>query len=200
MDHFIEMLGMNEFLHLSARKLSLGQRMRADLAAALLHNPQTVYLDEPTIGLDVAVKQKIREFIKTMNREHGTTIYATTHDLGDIENLCKRLIIIDHGRIIYNGSIEAVKDRFARERTIHFEMSASASDLHSTLQFKPGMELINVSEKEFSIRFDRFHTTASEVVTHILSLGEIEDFRIDEPDIEHIIKRVYEGQLDLSEA
>ena len=91
-------------------------------------------MDEPTIGLDVAVKQKIREFIKTMNREHGTTIMLTTHDLGDIENLCKRLIIIDHGRIIYNGSIEAVKDRFARERTIHFEMSASVSDLHSTLQ------------------------------------------------------------------
>ena len=100
--------------------------MRADLAAALLHNPQTVYLDEPTIGLDVAVKQKIREFIKTMNREHGTTIMLTTHDLGDLQNLCKRLIIIDHGRIIYNGSIEAVEDRFARERTIHFEMSASA--------------------------------------------------------------------------
>jgi ABC-2 type transport system ATP-binding protein len=199
MRDFTDMLQLDEFIHLSARKLSLGQRMRADLAAALLHNPKMVYLDEPTIGLDVSVKQRIREFIKTLNRELGTTILLTTHDLGDIENLCNRLIIIDHGRIIYDGTLSAVKDKYARERTIHFQMQEPLAEPSSWFYNLPGVELHSSSGREISLRFDRFQITASEVVTQAMKYGEIVDFRIDEPDIEHVIKRVYEGSLNLND-
>jgi ABC-2 type transport system ATP-binding protein len=198
LDRFIDLLGMEEFIHLSARKLSLGQRMRADLAAALLHNPAIVYLDEPTIGLDVAVKRKIRDFIKTINREQGTTIMLTTHDLGDIEDICSRLVIIDRGRIIYDGTLEAVKDRFARERVIHFQvLRPNASRLAKELAELPGVAMQNQAESELSVRFDRFKITASHVVAAVMLCCEVVDFRIDEPGIEHIIQRVYEGQLDL---
>lgn len=200
MSDFTELLQLNEIIHLSARKLSLGQRMRADLAAALLHNPKMVYLDEPTIGLDVSVKQRIREFIKTINREMGTTILLTTHDLGDIEDLCNRLIIIDQGRIIYDGTLSAVKDRFARERTIHLQMQMPFAKPFSWLDKIPGVELHSSSGREIGLRFDRFRISASEVVIHAMRFGEIVDFRIDEPDIEHVIKRVYEGSLNLKDA
>ncbi|MFC5468559.1 ATP-binding cassette domain-containing protein [Cohnella suwonensis] len=199
MQDFTEMLQLDEILHLSARKLSLGQRMRADLAAALLHNPKMVYLDEPTIGLDVSVKQRIREFIKTINRELGTTILLTTHDLGDIEDLCNRLIIIDHGKIIYDGTLSAVKDKFARERTIHFQMQKPFAEPPSWLNQLPGVELHGIADREIALRFDRFRVTASEVVTLAMKYGEIIDFRMDEPDIEHVIKRVYEGSLELDD-
>ncbi|MGM0880154.1 MAG: ABC transporter ATP-binding protein [Bacillota bacterium] len=195
---FIELLGMDEFLHLSARKLSLGQRMRADLAAALLHNPRMVYLDEPTIGLDIAVKQKIRAFIKTINEEWKTTIMLTTHDLGDIEDICKRLIIIDRGQIIYDGTLDAVKDRFARERVIHFQVEAdSCGAAAASLTRMNGVVIEKAEQTSLSVRFDRFRITASEVVAAVMTHGEVADFRIDEPGIEHVIKQVYEGQLDL---
>jgi ABC-2 type transport system ATP-binding protein len=200
LDTFIELLGLDEFLHLSARKLSLGQRMRADLAAALLHNPKMVYLDEPTIGLDVAVKQKIREFVKAINREHGTTIMLTTHDLGDIEDICKRLVIIDRGQIIYDGTLESVKDRFARERVIHFQVTAAdLTGLAGTLERMPGVIMESMTEQALSVRFNRLRISASEVVTAVMRFGEVVDFRIDEPGIEHVIKQVYDGRLNLSE-
>lgn len=211
LDGFTELLGMESFLHLSARKLSLGQRMRADLAAALLHDPKIVYLDEPTIGLDVAVKHRIRDFIKEMNRDKGTTMMLTTHDLGDIENLCERLVIIDQGRIIYDGKLQKVKDTFARERIIHTQLSAPIVGAAELFADMPDVAVENSDGDEeqgngvpsLSIKFDRFHCTASEIVKRVMTHGEVVDFRIDEPSIEEIITRVYEGQLDsaaLSEA
>ncbi|UQZ33793.1 sugar ABC transporter ATP-binding protein [Paenibacillus sp. PK3_47] len=200
LDQFIELLGMNEFLHLSARKLSLGQRMRADLAAALLHNPPILYLDEPTIGLDVSVKQKIREFIKKINQEQQTTVMLTTHDLGDIEDLCKRLIIIDHGSIIYDGSLSEVKARFARNRIIFFQVAAPMPELYEQLMQTPGMKLALLNELEFSISFDRYEHTASEVVSRVMKHGEVADFRMEETNIEQVIKAVYDGNLDLNQS
>ncbi|NQX65990.1 ATP-binding cassette domain-containing protein [Paenibacillus alba] len=200
MDRFTELLSLDEFLHLPTRKLSLGQRMRADLAAALLHNPRIVYLDEPTIGLDIAVKVKIREFIKQMNREQGTTIILTTHDLEDIEDICRRLVIIDQGRIIYDGSLQAVKDAFARERTIHFQLSQPLSGNEHLLTDWPGVFVEQKDGQHIAIRFDRFEVSASEVVSRVMRLGEVIDFRIDEPKIEHVIRRVYEGELVLTDA
>ncbi|WP_127533250.1 ABC transporter ATP-binding protein [Paenibacillus kobensis] len=200
LDQFIELLGMEDFLHLTARKLSLGQRMRADLAAALLHNPRTVYLDEPTIGLDIAVKQRIREFIKRSNKENGTTIMLTTHDLGDIEDLCNRLVIIDRGSLIYDGTLEAVKNRFARERVIHCQLQhADIPALHDTFDRMPGVAVESLDAACVSLRFDRFKATASEVISAVMLHGEVADFRIDEPGIEHVIKQVYERQLDLED-
>ncbi|KGE20467.1 ABC transporter ATP-binding protein [Paenibacillus wynnii] len=198
LEQFIELLGMNEFIHLSARKLSLGQRMRADLAASLLHNPPILYLDEPTIGLDVSVKQKIREFIKKINLEQQTTVMLTTHDLGDIEDLCKRLIIIDHGSIIYDGSLQEVKSRFATERVIFFQVSSPLPDLFRKLKQSDGMKLDIQSELEFSVSFDRYEYTASEVVSRVMEHGEVVDFRMEDASIEQVIKSVYDGKLNLN--
>lgn len=200
LDRFIELLEMQDFLHLSARKLSLGQRMRADLTAALLHDPSIVYLDEPTIGLDVAVKQRIREFVKTINREHGTTIMLTTHDLGDIENICQRLVIIDRGRILYDGTLEAIKDRFARERTMHFQIAGTDEPrLRGALERLRSVTLESLTDSALTVRFDRFGITASELAAAVMSCGEVVDFRIDEPGIERIIQQLYEGRLALDE-
>ncbi|WP_379157377.1 ATP-binding cassette domain-containing protein [Paenibacillus sp. sgz5001063] len=199
LDQFTELLGMDEFIHLSARKLSLGQRMRADLAAALLHNPPILYLDEPTIGLDVSVKQKIREFIKKINQEQHTTVMLTTHDLGDIEDLCKRLIIIDHGSIIYDGSLSEVKARFARNRVIFFQVGAPMPELYTLLSHTPGMKLDLQNEHEFSVSFDRNEYTASEVVSRVMKYGEVIDFRMEDANIEQVIKAVYDGNLDLNQ-
>lgn len=115
---FVEVLGIEEQLHVPVRKLSLGQRMKCDLCASLLHRPPLLFLDEPTIGLDVAVKERIRRFIRYINREEGTTIILTTHDLTDIEELCPRIMIIDRGRIIYDGATAEIKERFGRRRRL----------------------------------------------------------------------------------
>ncbi|WP_438432181.1 ABC transporter ATP-binding protein [Gorillibacterium sp. sgz500922] len=204
---FTELLDLNDYIHLSGRKLSLGQRMRADLAAALLHNPEIVYLDEPTIGLDVAVKEKIRGFIKHINREHRTTIMLTTHDLGDIEDLCRRLVIIDKGRIIYDGELQAVKDAFARERVLHVQLKEPAPGLTEVLGRLPGVSLgeadrraIESGGKQAAVAFDRFLISAGDVAGAVLRAAEIVDFRIDEPSIEQIIRRVYAGEIDLAQA
>ncbi|WP_040952632.1 ABC transporter ATP-binding protein [Gorillibacterium massiliense] len=199
MKTFTKLLELDEYIHLTGRKLSLGQRMRADLAASLLHNPEIVYLDEPTIGLDIAVKERIRKFIKHINAELGTTVMLTTHDLGDIEDLCSRLVIIDHGKIIYDGELQAVKDAFARERTLHFQLGKPASALAHTLHGIPGIISHEADGNQVSVSFDRFAVTAGEVAGQIMKLAEVVDFRIDEPSIETIIRRVYAGELDLAE-
>lgn len=200
MDRFVELLGLNDFLHTSARKISLGQRMRADLAAALLHNPKIVYLDEPTIGLDIAVKEKIRKFIKEMNSEQGTTIMLTTHDLEDIEEICRRLVIIDQGKVIYDGELQAVKDVFAKERTIHFQVESPIRNVEQLISELPGTILEQESGTTFTVRFDRFRISAGEVAGHMMKHGNVSDFRIDEPKIDHVIRKVYAGELDLSSA
>lgn len=199
MDRFTEMLGLAEFLNLPTRKLSLGQRMRADLAAALLHNPKIVYLDEPTIGLDISVKVKIRQFIKELNKEQGTTIVLTTHDLEDIEDICRRLIIIDHGRILYDGSLQAVKDSFARERTFHVQMKEEAPQLAQFIRQHPEIMLEEQQGRHLSIRFDRLRFTAGEILAIVMQHGEIIDFRIDEPRIEQVIRKLYDGELELNQ-
>jgi len=196
LEAFTELLNLDEFMHLSARKVSLGQRMRADLAAALLHNPKIVYLDEPTIGLDISVKQRIREFIKQMNREHGTTMLLTTHDLGDIEDLCERLVIIDRGKIIYDGKLQAVKDAFARERSIHMQLHSELTDPSDLFAHLPDVQVEQTEPLTLTIRFDRFRITASEIVKNVMNQAEVIDFRIDEPGIEQIIRQVYDGKLD----
>ena len=130
MTTFENILGIDKYLNTPVRKLSLGERMRCDLAASLLHNPKIVFLDEPTIGLDVEAKHKIREFLKDLNRK-GTTIILTTHDMGDIEELCKRIVIIDKGKKIYDGLINEIRKRFGKERVlvIDFHKEVNKKDL-----------------------------------------------------------------------
>ncbi|MGE5603521.1 MAG: ABC transporter ATP-binding protein, partial [Nitrososphaerales archaeon] len=126
---FAHLLGLDELLDKPVRSLSLGQRMRADLAAALLHDPKLLFLDEPTIGLDVVAKERIREFIRTVNRERGTTIILTTHDLGDVEKLCERVIMIDRGKIMYDGALETLRRRFGEGRVLVVDFDALPSGL-----------------------------------------------------------------------
>jgi ABC-2 type transport system ATP-binding protein len=123
LDELVETLELQELLNRPVRKLSLGQRMRCELVAALLHNPSILFLDEPTIGLDIVVKMEIREFLKRLNREQGTTILLTTHDLPDIEALCSRVIMLDDGRIIYDGGLEELKSRWGKGRQVQFQFN-----------------------------------------------------------------------------
>ena len=200
---FTEMLGLDEFVKLPAARISLGQRMRADLCMALLHNPKILYLDEPTIGLDIAVKDRIRTFVRRLVDERGTTVMLTTHDLGDIEDICERIVIIDQGRIIHDGDLGKLKDTFARDRVIHFQIARGAELLPALLPSVraalPDSTVEAGDDGSLSVRFDRFAFAAGEIAAAVMSRAEVEDFRIDEPAVEDLIKRVYLGQLTLAD-
>ncbi len=193
LDQFVETLELRDLLPVPIRNMSLGQKMRAELAATLIHEPQVVYLDEPTIGLDLIVKERIREFIKEQNREQGTTVILTTHDLGDIEELCPRVAIIDSGRLIYDGPLSTIKARFGKYREITFEVA------HEPGPFSPpvGAEVIGVEPRKLLLRFDRTITTASQVAAAVMNCVEVRDFTLAEPDLAAIVKQIYRGAFDL---
>lgn len=191
LDQFSETLGLTELLSKPIRNMSLGQKMRAELAATLIHEPKVVYLDEPTIGLDLLVKERIREFIKEQNREKGTTVVLTTHDLGDIEELCKRVMIIDDGRLIYDGSLEVIKNRFGKFREIAFETAVSLN----SLELPPHSEIIDQEARRLVLRFDRSQTSASKVAASVMNQIEVQDFSLTEPDLSMVIKQIYQGAL-----
>ncbi|WP_051451923.1 ABC transporter ATP-binding protein [Actinospica robiniae] len=191
---FDEVLGLEDILPVTGRKLSLGQRVRADLAAALLHDPGVLYLDEPTIGLDVAVKERVRAFLRSLGDE-GVTVMLTSHDLQDIEDVCRRLVIIDAGRIIFDGDLVALKDQFAKERVLRLEM-ADAIDVAALGALLPACEVgAGEHARAVTVRFDRFTTTAGQIVSAVGTLAEITDFQVEEPSIEDVIRRVYAGEL-----
>jgi ABC-2 type transport system ATP-binding protein len=192
LDQFAETLELKELLHIPIRNMSLGQKMRAELAATLIHEPRVVYLDEPTIGLDLIVKERIREFIKEQNKTKSTTVVLTTHDLGDIEELCKRVIIIDSGQLIYDGPIETIKQRFGKYREITFETIHSPE--HVSLP--AGAETTLVEPRRLTVRFDRTATTASQVAAALMNQIEVKDFSLSEPDLAAIIKQIYNGALN----
>ncbi len=191
LDQFAETLELKELLHVPIRNMSLGQKMRAELAATLIHEPRVVYLDEPTIGLDLIVKERIREFIKEQNRTKNTTVVLTTHDLGDIEELCRRVIIIDAGHLIYDGPIETIKQRFGKYREITFETSHAAAGL----SLPAGAEITLAEAHRITVRFDRTATTASQVAAAIMNQADVQDFSLSEPDLASIIKQIYNGAL-----
>ncbi len=191
LDQFAETLELGPLLSVPIRQMSLGQRMRAELAATLIHEPKIVFLDEPTIGLDLLVKERIRAFIKRQNQARGTTVILTTHDLGDIEELCRRVLIIDAGQLIYDGPLSTIKDRFGKYRTITFET------LHSENAFSPpaGAELVSAIDCKFVVRFDRTTTTASQVARAVMDQVEVVDFSLAEPDLASVVKQIYGGAL-----
>ncbi|WP_168120393.1 ATP-binding cassette domain-containing protein [Paenibacillus sp. HB172176] len=201
MERFIELLDLDQFLHLPARKLSLGQRMRADLAAALLHNPPIIFLDEPTIGLDISVKTKIRSFIKQINKEQGTTVLLTTHDLEDIEDICRRLIVIDKGIIIYDGALDELRRLYGgKERTIHLQLK-DANELHAlmaNIRSKFQVNHIHNNGNMLSIGFDGNRIAAGEIVGYVMLHTEVIDFKFDETRIDGMIRNIYEGNLKLT--
>ncbi len=188
---FSEMLDLKELLKVPIRNMSLGQKMRSELAATLIHDPQIVYLDEPTIGLDLIVKERIREFIKQQNRDHGTTVILTTHDLGDIEELCQRVIMIDDGKLIYDGPLSTIRERFGKYRTITFDTRQLANPIH----LPAGAEVQAAEEHRLVLRFDRTATTASQVAAAVMASVEVVDFALAEPDLASIIRQIYRGAL-----
>jgi ABC-2 type transport system ATP-binding protein len=194
---FCELLGLDEFLHSPVRKLSLGQRMRCEVAAALLHNPPIVFLDEPTIGLDLIAKDRIRQFLKNINRELSTTILLTTHDLSDIEELCRRVIIIDKGKLLYDGSLDALRHRLGRYNliNIHLDDRRHRSKLDQVLGGGNGIHWEHVDELTYRIRFDKEQVSTADIIRKIVNEVPIHDIYIEAEPIEDIIKTIYNRGL-----
>lgn len=189
-----EVLTLEEFMLTPVRSLSLGQRMRADIAAALIHNPKVVYLDEPTIGLDVMVKEKVRKAIKEINAKFGTTIILTTHDLNDIEELCNRIIIIDKGKKIYDGGLDEIKEKYGAMTSLEFQVKESEikdiSIKGETVLDEDDLKIVNKDNK-INITYNKNKISSSEIMKSIMSDFQVVDFRISETSIEDIIKKIY---------
>lgn len=185
-EEFNEVLQLDEFWEQPVRKLSLGQKMRCELAAAFLHHPKIVYLDEPTIGLDVAVKERIRDFIRKMNENENITVMLTTHDIGDIEDLCKRIVVLDEGKKIYDGSLDKLVNRFSSRRLVMQVERPEDFELEAE-----GVKEIKNAEEGLEVVFDREVISASDLMRIILEDYEVQDFQIREPDIEEVVKKVY---------
>ena len=188
-----KVLELKEFLHTPVRKLSLGQRMKADLAASLLHNPAVLFLDEPTVGVDVMTKARLREFLRELNREYGTTILLTTHDMQDIESLSHRVVVIDHGRIMHDGNLEALKHRYGARKRLEFTLS-QAVDL-TTLTTLPTEQITwsQTSAVELVAAVEAGVDTAK-ILQQCFALLPIADIRIEEPTIEQVVAALYGGR------
>lgn len=186
-----EVLGIKDFVNQPVRTLSLGQRMRADLAAAWLHNPKILFLDEPTIGLDVLVKEKIRNAIKMMNEKFNTTVILTTHDMKDIEDLCKRIIIIDKGNIIYDGTLENVKYRFGDLRTLTVTLRNKKTD-DELYNYEGKLKLLRDEENEnkLIIKFNAQEITLETVINYAFNQLGATDMKVEEIGIEDVVKRL----------
>jgi ABC-2 type transport system ATP-binding protein len=190
-EEFDDVLDLDDFWEQPVRKLSLGQKMRAELAAAFLHHPPIVYLDEPTIGLDVAVKEKIRDFVRKMNREKDITVMLTTHDLDDIEDLCDRIVVLDSGKKIYDGELDALVDRFSSRRLVLDVKNHESFELEME-----GIEEVSEENAHVEIVFDRGKISASDIMREVLDNYEVIDFQIREPDIETVVKKIYNEGLE----
>jgi ABC-2 type transport system ATP-binding protein len=197
MERFNEILGIRDYLRTPVRKLSLGERMRCDLAAALLHNPPLLFLDEPTIGLDVVAKDHIRQFLRAVNREFRTTVLLTTHDLDDIEELCHRLMIIDHGRVLYDGPLDQLKERLLRTKQIKCVLKDRAQAAGISAFSRDGLQLDQVDELTYRIRFDRTKIATGDLIRRVLAAVEVRDLLIEDESIEEVVKRIYAGEASL---
>ena len=189
---FDELLQIRELLHQPVRKLSLGQRMRCDLAAALLHRPRILFLDEPTIGLDVVAKQSVRNFLKETRDRLGTTVILTTHDLGDIQELCRRIMIIDHGRLLFDGTIDELRGRVGDRVRVRVELwdPAPASALAACTAGLP-VKWEERDGQEHAVEFSRRDVRAAEVIRHVVNARRVHDISIQEPTIEEVVRQIY---------
>jgi ABC-2 type transport system ATP-binding protein len=189
---FDDLLGLDEFLHQPVRKLSLGQRMRCDLAAALLHRPRILFLDEPTIGLDVVAKENVRRFLKEIRDRQGVTVILTTHDLGDIEQLCRRVIIIDKGQVHFDGDLQDLRTRTGHRvrLTVDLRDETSSGDLARATS-----ELPVIWEEGHGLRhhaeFQRLEVAGAEVIKRLVNSCHVSDFHLAEADIEEVVADIY---------
>ncbi|MDI9419347.1 MAG: ATP-binding cassette domain-containing protein [Bacillota bacterium] len=187
LDEFMEFLELEEFWSRPVRQLSLGQRMRAEISVSLLHNPEVIYLDEPTIGMDAVAKERIRQFLINTNKSRNVTLIITSHDMADIEKLCSRVIIIDHGQIVYEGDFDEIRHRYGRERTMVVEFGEEYPEIEL-----PYGTVIKDERLKKSIRFLREQGTAIDLITTLGKKYVIKDVSIQEAEIESIIREIYE--------
>ena len=191
-DRFVQMLDMGSFLNQPVRQLSLGQRMRADIVAALLHSPQIVFFDEPTIGVDVVGKETIRSFIKELNAQDNVTMLFTTHDMQDIEKTCKRLVIIDDGSKIYDGSLLGIRDRYGTTRQLDVEFSG-----REEIAPIENVEIVDLGEPDGRKKrfvFENRSVHIHDLMNFLLKTYSVRDINISEPEIESIIRKIYNGE------
>jgi ABC-2 type transport system ATP-binding protein len=186
LERFREVLDLDPFLHTPVRQLSLGQRIRGELTAAMLHEPELLFLDEPTIGLDVVAKQRVRDFLVEINRGRGVTVLLTTHDLGDIERLCERLLVIDHGSLIWDGRIDELKERYGAERTLIVDLEEPGPAL--------AIDGARVERVDGPRQWLRFRGPAAGLTARVAAAARLVDLQIAEPDIEEIVRRIYAGE------
>ncbi|MGH8889784.1 MAG: ABC transporter ATP-binding protein [Acidothermaceae bacterium] len=198
LDRFISLLEMDEFIGKPVRQLSLGQRMRGDLAAAMLYEPRLLYLDEPTVGLDVVAKERMRLFIEEMNRDAGTTIVLTTHDLADVERLCRRIILIDHGHVLYDGGVEQLKAKYAPYRVLVVELApeglTGATQAGLDASGLPGVAHVEHDDATLRISFETATVRVQDLIAAVNARYAVADLRIVEPDLEGVVREIYGTQ------
>jgi ABC-2 type transport system ATP-binding protein len=187
LQEYVELLDLGDLLDTPVRQLSLGQRMRGDITAALLHDPEILYLDEPTIGLDVVSKGRLRDFLRTLNAERGTTLMLTTHDLQDVEALCDRVIVIDHGTAVFDGPLPDLHRRGGSHRTLVVDLVDEVAPISVA-----GAETRKVEGPRQWLSFPAGESAAP-IVSAVASAYDVADLSIQEPDIEDVIREIYAG-------
>lgn len=186
-DFLVEALQLQDLLHTPVRKLSLGQRMKCEIAASLLHSPQVIFFDEPTIGLDVVAKQQIRDAVRLLNEEDGVTIFLTSHDAGDIENLCKRVIIVNHGKLIFDGRTSTLKRQYLHRKVIDARF-AKPLDAPFALD---GVQTLKQGTYGVKLEFDSRVVPVEQVVQQVMAAGVCNDINIADPPLEEVIREIY---------
>lgn len=190
---FTQILELDDLLDKQVKNLSLGQKMRCEIAATFLHNPKIVYLDEPTIGLDVLVKENIRKFIKDINKEKNTTVILTTHDLKDIEDVCDRIILLDKGQIIYDGPKQKFKDTYGKYIIAKFIIKDKKANISENINYSE-IQVLEETERDLKIKFSHEETTIMRVMDKISEYCVIEDIHMKEAELEDILKEIYKGE------
>lgn len=192
LDRFVQMLDMSSFLQQPVRQLSLGQRMRADIVAALLHSPEIVFFDEPTIGVDVVGKETIRNFIKELNAEDQVTMLFTTHDMQDIEKVCEKLIVIDEGEKVYDGSILGIREKYGTTRQLDVEFADVVE-----VKAMNNVEIVELDEldgRKKRFIFENQQVQINDLMNNLLQNYNVRDVSVSEPEIESIIRKIYKGE------
>ena len=203
MEFLNEVLELESFIKSPVRTLSLGQRMRADIAASMLHSPKVLFLDEPTIGLDVVVKDNIRKAITQINKNDKTTIILTTHDLSDIETLCERIVMIDKGKMVYNGSLHKMKDTYGKMRELNLVLNDAKDmdklDVVNKFHFEEDDFSIASQKNEVKLKFNSGKVSVAEMLDYVLNTVGVKDISVKDADIEEIIRRIYKSEVKLDE-
>ncbi len=193
-DMLIERFQLSEFLDIPVRKLSLGQRMRAEVACSLLHGPEVIFLDEPTIGLDVIARQELRDLIREWNRDNGVTVFLTSHDAGDIQHVAKRVIVINHGRVVLDDRVSRVRRQYLREKVL----SVKYADMPGAISLD-GVKTLKESGHAFKFEVDTLSVPIDRVMSEIMRIGSVVDITIEDPPLEDVIAHIYSAPAAMTD-